>query len=228
MNRHVFRCCCGVAGALILCFASAAFATSVTVTVTAGNPNHLDGYSVGPYTATVNSVPNTQVICDDFSDRTTLQTPYTDTVNTFSDLGNTLWGAAYLKKGDSMTQITNMYEEAAWLTLQLLNPANSKSIGDIQFAIWAIFNSNALSKDPNAQTWLTAAANELQYLSPGEFSDFLILTPTCTGGPGTCSGQEFFEIVPEGGSALMYLLLAGVSCVAGMFQRGRRQNHRPR
>jgi len=223
------RCCCGAAVALMLCFASTAFATSDTVTLTGLDPNHLDGYSVGPYIGTVNTVANAPVICDDFSDTSKIGKTYTDTVNTFSDLGNTLWGAFLMSKqggNHKLSYVTQLYDEAAWLTLQLLNPANSKSIGNIQFAIWALFNGNALKKDPNARSWLTLAGEQSFYA--GEFSNFLILTPTCTKGPGTCGGQEFFEIVPEGGSALMYLLLAGVSCVAVMFQAYRRRTTRSR
>jgi len=221
MKTGTTRRCLGAAATVIFCFAPAALATSVTVTVTAANPDHLDGYSVGPYTATVNGAANTPVICDDFSDKTTLKTPYTDTVNSFSNLGKTLWGAYYLGKHDTMAQITKMYDEAAWLTLQLLNPANASQLGNIQFAIWAVFDPAALTKDPNAQSWLTLAQNQSYY--SGEFSNFLILTPSCSHGPGSCSGQEFFEIVPESASAMMYLLLAFLSCLGLMRFRSRRR-----
>jgi hypothetical protein len=223
LQSLIRRGCC-VSVVVMLCFVSGAFAGSVSVDVTASNPDVFDTYSVGPYTATVNGVPNTQVICDDFSDTTTLKTSYTDTVNTFSDLQNTLWGAYLISKDhDSLTQVTTLYEDAAWLTLELLNPSNSKStIANIQFAIWALFNGNALTKDPGAQTILNGLPNSNSF-SPGEFSNFIILTPTCSSGPGTCKGQEFFEVVPEGGSALIYLLLAAASCAAALFYRSRRQ-----
>lgn len=225
MKIGTIRRCLGAAVTVILCFASAAFATSVTVTVTAGNPNVLDGYSVGPYTATVNGVANTQVICDDFPDKTTLKTPYTDTVNSFSDLGNTLWGSYLMSSNGgnhSLTYVTPLYDEAAWLTLQLLNPANASQLGNIQFAIWAIFSSSALTRDPNAQSWLTLAQAQVPSFYSGEFSNFLILTPSCSNGPGSCNGQEFFEVVPEGGSAMMYLLLASLSCFGAMLFCSRR------
>jgi len=224
MKIGAIRRCLGAAATVIICSASAAFATSVTVTVTAANPNHLDGYSVGPYTATVNGVAKTPVFCDDFSDKTTLKTPYIDSVNSFSDLGNTLWGS-YLMSGKggkhSLAYVTQLYDEAAWLTLQLLNPANASQMGNIQFAIWAVFNPHALTKDANAKSWLTLAGKQSWY--SGEFSNFLILTPTCSNGPGSCSGQEFFEVVPEGGSAMMFVLLASLSCFAAMLFRYRRQ-----
>ena len=57
---------------------------------------------------------------------------------------------------------------------------------------------------------------------PGQFANFILLTPQgCTSGPGSCPGQEFFEVMPEGGSAAMYLLLAGLSCFAAMLFRRR-------
>jgi hypothetical protein len=220
--KSLIRWCCGVSAVVMLCFVSGAFAGSVSVDVTADNPDQFDNYSVGAYTATVNAAPNTQVICDDFSDTTKPNTTYTDTVNTFADLGNTLWGAYYMKKGASMQVITQMYEEAAWLTLQLMNPSDSKAtVANIQFAIWALFNGSALAKDPAALGWLILAGEQSWHAN--EFSSFVILTPTCSSGPGTCKGQEFFEVVPEGGSALMYLLLAAASCAAALFYRSRRQ-----
>jgi hypothetical protein len=228
MNKRAIRGCCGVAGVVMLCFVSSAFAGSVNVIVTARNSHHLDGYSVGPYTATVNGIANTQVICDDFSDKTTLNTSYTDTVNTFSSLGSTLWGSYLMSKAGGnhkLSYVTKLYEEAAWLTLQLLKPSNASSMGDIQFAIWGIFNQGALKKDPNAKSWLTLAQHQTYY--NGEFSNFLILTPSCGAGPGKCQGQEFFELVPEGGTALRYLLLAGLACFAAMRVRSRQAGRVP-
>jgi len=61
-------------------------------------------------------------------------------------------------------------------------------------------------------------------LNPGQFANFLLLTPQgCNGGPGSCPGQEFMMLVPEGGSAAMYLLLAGLLCFGAMLFRRRRQ-----
>jgi len=50
------------------------------------------------------------------------------------------------------------------------------------------------------------------------------LTGPCNS-PGNCDSQEFFGMVPEGGSAALYLLLAGVSCLGAMVY-SRRQTAR--
>ncbi|MFZ0563995.1 MAG: hypothetical protein WAM43_20455, partial [Terriglobales bacterium] len=68
----------------------------------------------------------------------------------------------------------------------------------------------------------------------GNYSNLTILTPlvqvggqweVCTpsmgGSGGNCPGQEFFELVPEGGTALMYLLFGGITCFGAMWIRSR-------
>src|SRR5438309_10305156 len=134
-----------------------------------------------------------------------------------------------------MAQVTQLYDEAAWLVLGMLKQTGAQQ-GYYSFAIWAIFAPNQVA------AWLTSsgdmtACNAVfgsgswgkssctagkgglvglagsQTYYAGEFSNVLILTPQgCKGGPGTCPEQEFFEVVAEGGTAALYLLLAGISC----------------
>jgi hypothetical protein len=68
------------------------------------------------------------------------------------------------------------------------------------------------------------------YLS-GAFNNLVVyipqnsqLTGWCKQG-GSCASQEFFGMVPEGGSAAVYLFLAGVSCLGAMVY-SRRQTAR--
>ena len=208
----------GVAALALLCFAPCAFANSLTMTG-AGN-NVMDNVYVGPYYATVNGVQNTPVICDDFADESYLGHTWNYTANNFSTLGNALWGNQ-----------TNNYDAAAWLTLQMLslngNPSNATQVGYLSFAIWSLFDgSNALKGLNSTQlagvnAWLGKVPLNLL---PGEFANFLLLTPQgCTAGPGSCPGQEFMMLVPEGGSGAMYLLLAGLSCFAALLFRRRGQ-----
>ncbi|MFY9843950.1 MAG: hypothetical protein WA718_12865 [Terriglobales bacterium] len=46
---------------------------------------------------------------------------------------------------------------------------------------------------------------------------WVVCTPSMGGAGGNCPAQEFFEMVPEGGTALIYLLLAGAACFGAMF-----------
>ena len=53
------------------------------------------------------------------------------------------------------------------------------------------------------------------------YSNMLILTPTCNG--FSCEEQEFLVFTtPEGGSALLYLFLAGLACLGAVWQSRRR------
>jgi hypothetical protein len=185
--------------------------------MTGAGSNVLAGVYVGPYTASVNGVANTPVICDDFADDSVIGHLWNFTANNFSTLGSALWG----------NQTTN-YEAAAWLTLQMLSlnskPDNALQVGYLSFAIWSLFDQNALNRLNWTQlagvnSWLNQVPGNL---TPSQFANFVLLTPQgCTSGPGSCPGQEFFEVMPEGGSAAMYLLLAGLSCFAAMLFRRR-------
>jgi hypothetical protein len=208
----------GVAALALVCFAPCAFANS-SLTMTGAGNNVMGGVFVGPYYATVNGVANTPVICDDFADESYIGNSWSFTANNFSTLGSALWG----------NQTAN-YEAAAWLTVQMLslngNPNNATQVGYISYAIWSLFDKNALNglnwtQLGGVNYWLGMVPSNL---TPGQFANFVILTPQgCANGPGSCPGQEFLMKVPEGGSAAMYLLLAGLSCFGAMLFRRRRQ-----
>jgi hypothetical protein len=69
-----------------------------------------------------------------------------------------------------------------------------------------------------------AAANS----SLSQFSNVVLLTPQNAGGgtctAGSCSEQEFIEVVPEGGAAFAYLFLAAICCSGAIYTRSRRKN----
>jgi len=44
----------------------------------------------------------------------------------------------------------------------------------------------------------------------------------CNSNDSSCQSQEFWNLVPDGGTALMYLTVAGLSCFGAMYQRNRR------
>ena len=193
------------------------FGATVSMDLTGvGNGAIYYGVYISPYTATVGGVTNTTVICDDFADDSVIGHSWNFTPNSFSTLGSALWGNQ-----------TQTYEAAAWLTLQMLslsgNPSNNTQVGYLSYAIWSLFDKGALNGLTSTQlagvnSWLAKIPLNL---TPGQFANFVILTPKgCT--PGSCPGQEFFEVVPEGGSAAMYLLFAGLACFGAMLFRPRR------
>jgi hypothetical protein len=208
----------GIAALVLLSFAPCAFADS-SLTMTGAGNNVMGGVYVGPYYATVNGVPNSAVICDDFADESHIGQSWNYTANNFSTLGSALWGNQ-----------TSNYEAAAWLTLQMLslnsNPGNATQVGYLSYAIWSLFDKGALNGLNSTQLagvngWLGKVPLNLL---PGEFANFLLLTPQgCTGGPGSCPGQEFMQVMPEGGSAAMYLVLASLACFGAVLLRRRRQ-----
>jgi len=205
----------GVAAVALLCLAPCAFADSNSLTLTGAGNNVMGGVYVGPYYATVNGVANTPVICDDFGDDSVVGHSWNYTPNNFSTLGSALWGNQ-----------TQNYEAAAWLTLQMLslnsNPSNSTQVGYLSYAIWSLFDKAALNglnatQLAGVNSWL---AKIPQNLTLAQFANFVILTPQgCT--PGSCPGQEFLEVMPEGGSAALYLLCAGLACFGAMRFRRR-------
>jgi len=228
-----------VAAALLLCFAPCAVAQDTLDLTSAGN-NIMGNVYVGPYTATIDNSPGNQIICTDFADESKINAPWPATANTFSSIGNTLWGQVW-----GVSTATIMYEEAAWLTVQMLSGKyGATDIGYMSYAIWYIFDATKINGGVTAylntlgatgQTimagllqWVTKAQNGYSSLTASQLASFKIYTPQGCTVPGTCQSQEFFKMeVPEGGSAALYLLLAGVSCLGAIFFRSRGHRAKP-
>jgi hypothetical protein len=192
----------------------------------------MDNIYVGPYTATINNGPAVQVICTDFADESYVGSNWPATANTFSTIGNTLWGQYY-----GVTTATTMYQEAAWITLQMLSGNyNATQIGYMSYAIWYIFDPNGTKANPigvnqylNGNStilngllyWVNLAAGSYSGLTAAQLAEFTIYTPVGCDSPGTCQAQEFFQ-VPEGGTAFAYLLLAGAALIGAILVRRQR------
>ena len=223
--------------AALSCLVPVAFAGTASLQI--NNPpssNVLDGIYVGPYGATnTQTGAAVQIICDDFKDKSNYN-PSDYTINTFSSLGSTLWGA-YLQSQGRGSQITTLYSEAGWLALAMLNFTGTQQ-GYYSYALWAVFdptdvfnwlkssNDTAACKAVfgNNCTSTSVSAGSLLYNAQQNYgnknySNLLIYTPKGCGVVGSCLEQEFFQRVPvpEGGSALLYFVLAGVSCFGAMF-----------
>jgi hypothetical protein len=238
------------AGIAALCAPWAIAQTSVSLTSAGGNV--YDGIYVSPYYATVNGVPNTPIVCDDFADESTLPSTWSATVVSFSAITptNTSWGLA----GGTLAQ----YNAVAYLTLQVLKQTPG-STGQIinTFADWAVFDplgvAGYLTSHSLTGGILTTAdlctdifgtagcsgtwkksdggllATAYNASVPGGGYSLEVISPDTTGSTSICTAetgcaaQEFIATVPEGGAAIAYLLLAGLCCFGAMFLRSRRQ-----
>jgi hypothetical protein len=205
---------------LVSVFALVAHADSVSMQLTGvGNGTVMGGVYVNPYNATVNGTP-TIVICDDFAADSYLGETWTANVSTFSDLSKTKWG----------TSAALQYNEAAWLTIQLLqlSPADTATQSAISFAIWELFTPTAsLSLNPTqqaaTQVWLDAVAKASQSFSAGQFSDFVVYTPDASkpimvGGTvisPTNPPQEFLARIRVAEPSALGLLLFNLTAVVG-------------
>jgi hypothetical protein len=213
----------------LLCLAPCALAQTVTLTYDGFYAGSDYGYGTGPYGLLINGGPQINMICDDFYDEIGSGQSWTANANTYASIGNTLFG--------TQPGAATEYKEALTLAYALLfntqGTAGSYTNNMIQFAIWYIFDPSAVTAKVNGtdlgviQGWVAwALANPTSTLA-----NWIIWTPTNSQGQsctaGSCAGQEFFQYVPEGGAAALYLLLAGVSCFGAMFFRSRSQSSRP-
>lgn len=215
--------------------------------------NTYDGIYVSPYYATVGGSTSVPVICDDFGDDTSIGDHWTATASAFPTSTGpiaTSWGLAggTLKQYDEVAWLSL----ALFSLPSSVQPANALTQQVIDsFAIWAVFdptgvagylNSNYLSTnaalcvDIFGSAGCTGSSGSVGGLlamastapvPPGGYS-MEVLSPdvagsVCTAGKDACPAQEFIAMVPEGGAAFAYLLLAGLCCFGAIYTRSRRQ-----
>jgi hypothetical protein len=230
----------------LFCLVPAALAGDVSMALNDPPSNNiLDNVYVGPYNATNTTTGGSmQVICDDFRDESNYNNyTYTQTsfTNLSSSLGSTLWGSVLLGQGYSSNYIIGLYDQAAWLATGMMNLSSTQQ-AYYAFALWAVFDPtdvlnylrnagdtsacNAIfGGHQNCSSSSTVMAGGILYAAQqnymnGDYSNLVLLTPIgCS--PTGCQEQEFFEFVPEGGSALLYLMLAGIACLGAVWQSRR-------
>jgi len=240
-----------IIGSAALCLALPALGqNSITLTSVNGqySAGDLSNNTGGPgeqvytgiYYSTVDGTANTPTICDDFNHNVNIgQTWNATALNTSSlnsgNIGQTAFGATIGLVG---------YAEVATLVAEIftLNNGTAKSFGngtnvtgtDLSEAIWAITTPGGI-KGISANAVAIVSWVQGLYGSSSAAQSFLnklnlwILTPSPY---ASSSAQEFWAPggpsyhVPEGGSALLYLLLAGASCFGAMKFSARNQTGR--
>jgi hypothetical protein len=210
--KFTLRVCCLI---VLMSAASANLsANSISVQLNNGGSNVMGGVYVGPYnlTATVGSQQVTlKLICDDAKDDVFPGEKWQVLTSTFPTLSNVKWPGQ-----------TQNYQEVAWLVEQMTSPAyksNSQAVGDIQWAIWDIFDPGVSNHNPfgtlsvpeksSITNWLVLAQSNY---STGNYSNLVIYTavygsqrPIGDGPP-----QEYFGVgapltpVPEPASLMLF------------------------
>ena len=218
-----------IAGSLLFCIALPAFGQAVTVTL--GNVNGdpidygvglLDVYA-GVYGGTASltgAIPG--IVCDDFKDEVGVPSSWEATayqVSTLGSISNPITDVLY--GGANPPTYTDVgiagYAEVAYLVNLMFNTTNTTTQGLISEAIWSITDP-VLSGTGSAAYLVTDAVNYAGSTSDSlsQYSNLYILTPRTIG-----TGQEMWIRVPEGGAALVYLLLAGASCFGAVYFNSR-------
>jgi len=199
-----------VAAALVL--TSPVRADQVQVTLTGVSGGSQGGVYTSPYYATVGTNTNVSIVCDDYEHGVWMGESWTAQIETFSNLT----GARFYDPTNATTAANTLllYQQAGWLFLQLFNPANASTTGNISFAIWQVFDSAvngtagwtggtnpATAPVGSAEWWLAQAESQTFYA--GEFNNIEVLTPVSPTSP-----QEYFVMTPE--PATLGLLAIGL------------------
>lgn len=235
MGKSRINLCCFAIMGILVC-GGGVYAQTASMTLTSPGINIMDGVYVDPYYATVDGVPNTLVICDDYADDTYQNESWTANVYGISNVAQTMntinWDL-------TAAQQAQKYNEAAYLTTELLaafQSNNTIAAGELSFAVWGVFDPTAIPSltawsskyGSAAQSYLSAA--EAQTYTPGEFSNVLVYSPntsdpiTCptgdTCGP-TAPPQEFLVVrTPEPPVPFVWMFdLLALGAVAFLWRR---------
>jgi len=170
---------------LLLAAATIASADGVTrLTLNNGGSDIMGGVFVGPYNFTSNG-QSLQLICDDFYNNVYSGESWTATTTTLSNLSGVMFAGS-----------TTQYQEAAYLVgLLYANIGDPQKVGEIQWAIWAIFDTQLLTQ---AGPKYGLTDTQVGYMD-SYYADAL-----ACGSPGTCSYPNVTLYTPQLGSQVPY------------------------
>jgi len=218
---------------LAVCALSAVAAKADTLTLvtvgpgTAGGPNSTAGVYVYPYYFSINgSSTLTPMICDSYDREVYVGESWTASSSSLAGVvgsSSALAANSSLMEGGQLANLTisQAYAEAAWLYTQMGPDPTSTNADNYNFAIWAIFSSNATQSagyDAAVKALLDAAYGHRND-SLSTFSNVTVwspITPTDATYNGKSVGlpQQYFAMtpVPEPGTlALGFTGLFGVA-----------------
>jgi hypothetical protein len=192
-------------------------------------------FGAGIYTGTINGASSPGIICDDYNDEITSGETWNAHAYQASSLasgniGNTLFG--------NSIGLTGYAELGTLVSMMFGNTPNSYggitgiTQSEIASAIWDITTPGGI-KGLDSTAKALVAAVELSFAGNtnkataylATLTNLWILTPAQLTGIGNGEPQEMWTeslSVPEGGAALLYLLLAGFSCFGTMFYSRKR------
>lgn len=176
MKRHLLAVM--ITAVALSCAPRVVRADNINLTLTSPGNMVDNGVYVGPYTAQITGGGLVQIICDNYDTEVGLGLNWNAKSMTIDD-PNFLANAKLT--GSSTTGMSAMqnYEAAAWLAQQIMaNLNNPTEVGDLQYALWAIFSPNAMNSsgfDAGANSFYTAAISGAY--STSQFSGLTFLTP---------------------------------------------------
>jgi hypothetical protein len=215
-------------GSLLVFGAVVAQAGTVSMGFIGAEGNQSGGVYTFPYDFTINGGGPYQLMCSSFNQHIVNGDQWTATVLNVANLDtNTV-----LTLESPAAGVTG-YLEASYLFLEgvsALNNSNSDPEGLYNWAVWDLLTGSDVSggalsagDETQVQTYLAAAVAAGPGLTPAQFSDVVIYTPTDMSASGP---QEFFgfdtpvETVPEPGA--MALVGFGVMGLVGLVRNTKR------
>ena len=198
---------CVVMTVFVIAATVSALADPVEVRFAGLGGENQNGEYTYPYFLTIENGPQISTLCDDFYHGSNIGDTWQANITalTSGDLSNTRF--------NDLTE----YKQAAYLLLQI-NDSNQPEWGNINFAVWKIFNPGVGMGDTppgtlGPQYWYDMATTA--NLDNVDFSGVMIVTPLDA--HSETGDQEFMYVTPEPGT----MMLIG-SGLIGLFSQRKR------